>query len=288
MYSANVGRVVFQLSQTLLAVYNVQSRMSSKSPSYDVFISHASEDKDAVVRPLANELNKNGLSVWYDEFELGIGDSLSESIDEGLSSAEYGIVILSENFFGKDWTNYELRSLKAQQVDGEKVILPLWYGIGKEDVLEHSPALADLYAAEITQDNIESIADEIHEETRSDVTFKSETWESLDFDEAPPRLHELSTIQDLTIYNGEFDVDLADRIIDRNGVTVGSVLENSVNHRDLDNTSTSRMVDILGIALMNEFRDDLSKAHDGDKKLLRRYIGSKVLIKYTTEGRLDW
>lgn len=37
---------------------------------YDVFISHASEDKEEVARPLAEVLRRNGLSVWYDEFEL--------------------------------------------------------------------------------------------------------------------------------------------------------------------------------------------------------------------------
>ena len=50
---------------------------------YDVFISHASEDKDTVVRPLANALLQRGLKVWYDEFELKIGDSLRRKIDKG-------------------------------------------------------------------------------------------------------------------------------------------------------------------------------------------------------------
>ena len=36
---------------------------------YDVFIFHASEDEE-VARPLAEVLRRNGLSVWYDEFEL--------------------------------------------------------------------------------------------------------------------------------------------------------------------------------------------------------------------------
>ena len=38
--------------------------------SFDVFISHASEDKDEIVRPLAHALMQQGLDVWYDEFEL--------------------------------------------------------------------------------------------------------------------------------------------------------------------------------------------------------------------------
>ena len=53
---------------------------------YDVFISHASEDKDEIVRPLANALRSEGLEVWYDEFSLRIGDSLRRKIDHGLAT----------------------------------------------------------------------------------------------------------------------------------------------------------------------------------------------------------
>jgi TIR domain len=69
---------------------------------WDVFISHASEDKD-FVRPLAEVLQKSGLSVWYDEFALKVGDSLRRKIDEGLAKSRYGIVILSHAFFTKNW-----------------------------------------------------------------------------------------------------------------------------------------------------------------------------------------
>lgn len=68
---------------------------------YDVFISHASEDKDAVVRPLAISLQQKGLKVWFDEFELRIGDSLRQKIDKGLANSRFGIVVLSKNFIKK-------------------------------------------------------------------------------------------------------------------------------------------------------------------------------------------
>jgi hypothetical protein len=68
---------------------------------YDVFISHASEDKDEVVRPLANALKAGGLNVWFDEFELKIGDSLRRKIDKGLANSRFGVVVLSRPFFGK-------------------------------------------------------------------------------------------------------------------------------------------------------------------------------------------
>lgn len=62
---------------------------------FDVFISHASEDKAEIARPLAESLARAGLRVWLDEFELQLGDSLREKIDQGLSLSRFGVVVLS-------------------------------------------------------------------------------------------------------------------------------------------------------------------------------------------------
>lgn len=99
---------------------------------YDVFISHASEDKDEVVRPLANALRSEGLRVWYDEFELKIGDSLRRKIDKGLANSKFGIVVLSKAFIKKGWTNYELDGIITKAVSGEQIILPIWHNISKK------------------------------------------------------------------------------------------------------------------------------------------------------------
>ena len=85
----------------------------ARSEPYDAFISHASEDKDDFVRPLAEFLDRAGLSVWYDEFSLSAGDSLSRSIDKGLARSRFGIVVLSNSFLQKRWPEYELRGLAA-------------------------------------------------------------------------------------------------------------------------------------------------------------------------------
>jgi hypothetical protein len=91
----------------------------SDSKEFDVFISHASEDKEEVVRPLAEALRNGGLVVWYDEFELKIGDSLRRKIDSGLAHSRFGVVVLSKSFFEKGWTNYELDGLVTRSVSGE-------------------------------------------------------------------------------------------------------------------------------------------------------------------------
>jgi len=120
-----------------------KTKISAEDIGYDAFISHASEDKKAIVRPLANALEKMGFRIWFDEFELEVGDSLRQSIDHGLSNSRYGIVILSPAFFAKNWPQYELNGLTAREMDGHKVILPVWHNLSKADILKNSPSIAD-------------------------------------------------------------------------------------------------------------------------------------------------
>jgi hypothetical protein len=121
------------------------------SQEWDVFISHASEDKIDIAAPLARGLRELGLKVWYDDFSLTLGDSLRESIDRGLAKSKYGVVILSEHFFAKHWPQRELNGLATREVDGRKVILPIWHNISFERVREFSPTLADRIAAKSTE-----------------------------------------------------------------------------------------------------------------------------------------
>lgn len=130
---------------------------------FDVFISHASEDKEDVVRPLAQALRQVGLSVWYDEFELKIGDSLRRKIDKGLANSKFGIVVLSKDFIKKGWTNYELDGIITKSVSGEQIVLPIWHNITKREVIDFSPSLADKLARNTSSYTVEEIANEIAE-----------------------------------------------------------------------------------------------------------------------------
>lgn len=69
----------------------------------DIFICHASEDKQSVVRPLLNVLDKEKISYWYDEAEIKWGDSIPTKINEGLRISRYVIVVLSNAFLSKNW-----------------------------------------------------------------------------------------------------------------------------------------------------------------------------------------
>ncbi len=129
---------------------------------HDVFISHAYEDKEEVARPLADLLVERSVVVWYDEFSLTVGDSLRRSIDRGLASSRFGVVVLSPDFFNKEWPKAELDGLVAKQrAHGGKVLLPIWHRITKDDVLEQSPTLADLKALNTSVMTLAEIANEI-------------------------------------------------------------------------------------------------------------------------------
>jgi hypothetical protein len=123
-----------------------ESRTAPDEIGYDAFISHATEDKERLVKPLADALTKLRFRVWYDEFEMSIGDSLRQSIDRGLASSRFGIVVLSKAFFAKNWPQYELNGLLAREIDGQKVILPIWHRVTRAEVLRYSPPLADKVA----------------------------------------------------------------------------------------------------------------------------------------------
>ena len=127
---------------------------------WDLFICHASEDKEEVVRPLAEALIDAGFEVWYDEFTLTIGDSLRRSIDKGLAQSKFGLAVLSPDFFKKEWPQRELDGLAAREHDGRKVILPVWHKVNREYVLKFSPILADRLAVS-TKEGIGKVVEEV-------------------------------------------------------------------------------------------------------------------------------
>ena len=125
---------------------------------FDVFVCHATEDKAAVARPLAKALRDAGLRVWYDEFELKIGNSLRRKIDSGLADSRFGVVVLSPAFFGRGWPEYELNGLVAQTVSGEQALLPVWHNVTEHEVKGYSPSLIDRFALSTTTHTVEKIA----------------------------------------------------------------------------------------------------------------------------------
>lgn len=150
------------------------------APRFDVFISHASEDKAEVVMPLAKLLEQRGLSVWLDAHELQLGDSLRRSIDRGLGASAFGVVVLSRAFLRKEWPSRELDALVAFEDAGPKKILPVWHQIEHRDVVQYSPLLAGRLAVS-TARGLELVAAEIERAVRGSASPSPEHRPSIDY-----------------------------------------------------------------------------------------------------------
>jgi hypothetical protein len=136
-------------------------RAKTQPKPCDLFLSHASEDKNAIARPLYAALTAAGVSVWFDEAVLELGDSLRRKIDEGLSRSRYGVVILSPSFFSKHWPQKELDGLVARETaSGEKAILPIWHEMDQRAVAAYSPTLADRLAGR-SAEGVEALVQKI-------------------------------------------------------------------------------------------------------------------------------
>jgi hypothetical protein len=128
---------------------------------FDVFISHSSVDKPYVA-PLMSALEAAGISVWFDKTAMVWGDSLRSEIDRGLAACRYGVVVFSKAFLKKKkWTEHELNALFAREEPGKKVILPIWHGTTRDDLIEYSPAFADRLAKNSITDSYADIVESL-------------------------------------------------------------------------------------------------------------------------------
>ena len=116
-------------------------------PEYDVFISHANKDKEDLIEELYQSLQKLGISIFYDKESLEWGDNWKERILNGTKKAEFAIIVISENFFDREWTERELSEfLNRQNRNGQKLILPIVHNITMQQLQEKYPNVADIQA----------------------------------------------------------------------------------------------------------------------------------------------
>lgn len=140
-YEAQIEKLQQQLLQSPVTIANE----ALPDEEYDVFVSHAYEDKESFVDEFVEALRNKGLKVWYDTDKLKWGDSMREKIDKGLAKSRYGVVVLSPNYIAehKYWTKAELNGLFQVETVNGKTILPIWHNLTKKQVVEYSPIIAD-------------------------------------------------------------------------------------------------------------------------------------------------
>lgn len=123
----------------------LDNKRYTKHKKHDVFISHASKDKENYVDLLVMDVRRLGIDVFYDRDSISWGDNWKQVILDGTAESEFAIIIISENFFGREWTEKELHEFLGQQNEtGQKIILPLLLNVTREQLVEHYPELSEI------------------------------------------------------------------------------------------------------------------------------------------------
>lgn len=126
---------------------------------YDLFLSHASKDKISFVEELKQVLDQLGILIFYDKDSIEWGDKWKEKILEGVAQSEFAIIVISENFFGREWTEKELSEfLNRQNSSGQKIILPILFNVTVQQLESRYPDLADIQAIVSSDHSKEEIA----------------------------------------------------------------------------------------------------------------------------------
>jgi hypothetical protein len=119
-YEGRAGTIIREAIQPLLALFNKLVHHEAR-----LFICHASENK-AVASQLASFLETHGAEVWLDQWEIKVGDSIVQKINDGLHSASHLAILLSRDSITKPWVTKELSSALMRQLsDCSTRVLPV-------------------------------------------------------------------------------------------------------------------------------------------------------------------
>jgi hypothetical protein len=181
---------------------------------WDVFISYAREDRESLVEPLARNLERLGVRVWYDQLSLSTGDSLTESIDRGLEQSVFGVLVISPTFLAKKWPKYEAASLLKREKVGDTMIILIWHNVEYEQVCEWSPELAERLPVRSKDRSLMAITMEIIKLVRPDIltNVHKRVASLVDSSKTESQLVKVKELRAAPVQHGNLPDDLLGRI----------------------------------------------------------------------------
>lgn len=163
-YEKRIEELQTQLQTLVTSSVPASSKTEEEQlPEYDVFVSHAWEDKEDFVDEFVQALTALDIKVWYNKRQIKWGDSMRERIDDGLKKSRFGVAVLSPNYIAENkyWTKAELDGLfQLESVNG-KTLLPIWHNLTKQQVMDYSPIIANKKAMTTASMTAQEIAEEL-------------------------------------------------------------------------------------------------------------------------------
>ncbi len=219
---------------------------------YDVFISHAVEDKIDIANELCERLEESGLRVWYSGNELSIGDRIESLIQKGLEQSHFGIAILTENYLRKSWTMREFYSLLAKEKEGRKVILPVLHNVSVDDLKAKDLTIADKFGIS-SERGLSQVVDTLVK------TIKKERQLQYAADKYPKALNETGKIHPKLYINSIFLSLLLSLLIGICGFALYRNINEDIPPEEVLNTAIKERIDKLLFRVVAEHDVDFPK-----------------------------
>jgi len=112
---------------------------------YDLFICHASADKDNIVRPFWKYLQAFGINTFFDEASIEYGESINQKVMHGLAKSQGSILMLTSTFYTRDFTKYEMGGIFYKKYNqGGYIYIIYWDDKDLAEVSKRFPFVRDL------------------------------------------------------------------------------------------------------------------------------------------------
>lgn len=89
------------------------------------FLCYSSLDKQIVMK-VKTALDKRGIFTWFDEFQVGVGESIRREIEKGIKSSNFLILFMSKSAFKSEWVNREFDAAFTEEIESKNTtIIPI-------------------------------------------------------------------------------------------------------------------------------------------------------------------
>jgi len=128
----------------------------------DLFLCHAWDDRRGVAAKLNELLEAEGVSIWFSEKDILLGQPFMREIDRGLAKSRAGLVLITPSFL-KRVDNRGVSDKELSELLARDQLIPVVHETTYDEVRKISPLLGSRHGLDTAEDSMEVIATKIAE-----------------------------------------------------------------------------------------------------------------------------
>lgn len=148
--------------QTLTPIRETFETRANVPDLRDIFLCHAWDDRHTSAKELYDLLISKGVSVWFSEKDVSLGEPLMRAIDKGLANSRIGLVLVTPAFL----TRLPKEGIADKELSAllhRNQLVPIVHKTTYESLREVSPLLGSRSGLDTAEDSMADIAAKLAE-----------------------------------------------------------------------------------------------------------------------------